>query len=94
MPVEPLVAGCAVITRPLGVLQDAPGAVGAVRFEPDLTDNRAAWGRLRMGPVVKLVLRFSEAFWEEASYKGLSFLHTSSGPFHTRWTTRPCAPRC
>jgi monoamine oxidase len=88
-PVGPVVAARAVITLPLGVLQAPPGALGFVRFEPDLAGKRAAWGRLRMGPVVKLVLRFREAFWEDAGYEGLAFLHTASGPFHTWWTTRP-----
>ena len=39
-------AGCAVVTLPLGVLQAPPGATGSVRFEPDLVEKRAAWGRL------------------------------------------------
>jgi monoamine oxidase len=87
--VAPLVAPCAVVTLPLGVLQAPPGSLGPVRFEPDLPAKRDAWNRLRMGPVVKLVLRFKEAFWEGAGLKGLSFLHTPSGPFQTWWTTRP-----
>jgi monoamine oxidase len=88
-PPGPLVAGRAIVTLPLGVLQAPPGSLGSVRFEPDLADKRDAWGRLRMGPVVKLVLRFKEAFWEGAGLRGLSFLHTPSGPFQTWWTTRP-----
>ncbi len=87
--VEPLVAGCVVITLPLGVLQAAPGSLGAVRFEPQLPDKRGAWNQLRMGSAVKLVLRFHEALWENTDLKEFSFLHTQSGPFHSWWTTRP-----
>jgi monoamine oxidase len=75
----------AVVTLPLGVLQAAPGAPGAVRFDPDPAAHRAAWSALTMGPVVKLVIRFREAAWPA----DLGFLHTPGGPFQAWWTTRP-----
>lgn len=47
----------AIVTLPLGVLQR-----GGVRFEPPLPESkRRALAGLRMGPVVKLHLRFAEA---------------------------------
>lgn len=87
--VELVRARAAIITLPLGVLQAPAGAPGAVTFEPDVTETRAAWERLKMGAVVKLVLRFREAFWEQAGFADMAFLHTPSEPFMTWWTTRP-----
>jgi Flavin containing amine oxidoreductase len=77
-----------VITLPLGVLQATPESLTGVRFQPDVTVHRAAWPRLKMGPVVKVILRFREVFSEQGS-DGLAFLHTPAGPFHVWWTTRP-----
>ncbi|MDQ3703233.1 MAG: FAD-dependent oxidoreductase, partial [Chloroflexota bacterium] len=55
-----------IVTLPLGVLQAPPGAPGAVRFTPPLPEKAAALRGLVMGPVVKIVLRFREPFWERA----------------------------
>jgi monoamine oxidase len=85
----PLVARRAIITLPLGVLQLAPGMQGAVEFSPDLADKREAWNRLRMGPVMKIVLRFREPFWERLGHKDLVFLHAPGQPIVTWWTTSP-----
>jgi ABC-type sugar transport system permease subunit len=54
----------ALVTLPLGVLQAPADAVGAVTFSPDLPQKRDAVNNLAMGPVIKIVLRFREAFWE------------------------------
>lgn len=59
---EPCTAPRAVITLPLGVLQAPHDSLGAVRFSPELPEKQRAIGQLRMGPVVKVVLRFDEAF--------------------------------
>jgi monoamine oxidase len=85
----PLVAPRAIVTLPLGVLQLAPGQPGAVEFSPDLADKREAWNRLRMGPVVKIVLRFREPFWERRGNQDLVFLHAADEPVVTWWTTSP-----
>ncbi|HVX12152.1 MAG TPA: NAD(P)/FAD-dependent oxidoreductase [Pirellulales bacterium] len=84
----PLVAPRLVVALPLGILQLAPGSFGAVEFSPDLAEKRAAWNRLRMGPVVKLVLRFREPFWER-DRRELVFLHAPGQPIVTWWTTNP-----
>ena len=58
-------AAAVLITLPLGVLQARPPARGAVRFVPALPRaKRAAIDGLGMGPVLKVVVRFREAFWE------------------------------
>lgn len=90
---EPCTAPRAVITLPLGVLQAPHGAQGAVQFSPDLPDKQRAIGQLRMGPVVKVVLQFDEAFWEHNGVPDMSFLHVPGKPFPTWWTPLPlCAP--
>jgi monoamine oxidase len=54
----------AVITLPLGVLQQ-----GRVTFSPVLPgDKLAAIGRLRMGLLNKLYLRFPDVFWAEENH--------------------------
>src|SRR5207248_1982605 len=79
-------ADAAIITLPLGVLQ-----AGAVRFVPDLPDKTAAACELVMGHVVKVVLAFHSAFWEERGLSDLSFIHARGERFPTWWTTRPLA---
>ena len=63
-PLPPVRARRAVITLPLGVLQAPADQPGGVRFEPDPPAVREAIGRLAMGQVVKLVLRFRDPVWE------------------------------
>jgi monoamine oxidase len=82
-------ARCAIVSLPLGVLQAPAGEHGAVLFSPDLPEKRAVWERLRMGNVVKLVLRFRQPFWREQGQPDLCFLHTPDSPILAWWTTRP-----
>lgn len=72
----------AIVTAPLGVLQ-----AGDIRFlpRPAALDGLSA---LHMGPAVRLVLRFREAFWEER-YQSLGFFHSLERAFPTWWTTLP-----
>ena len=80
---------CAVITLPLGVLQQAPDLPDAVEFSPELPEKRSAWSRLRMGDVIKVVLRFHEPFWERLGHRDLAFLHAPAERIVTWWTTWP-----
>ena len=50
----------AIVTVPVGVLRE-----GSLRFDPDLPDKRDAANKIEMGNVVKVVLKFAGAFWEE-----------------------------
>jgi monoamine oxidase len=82
----------AVITLPLGVLQQHLNARGAVRFTPVLREKAQALTLLASGPVLKAVLRFRTAFWEDldgAAYRGVSFFHSPRAPFPTFWTALP-----
>jgi monoamine oxidase len=81
-------ARAAIVTLPVGILKLQSGEPGAVRFVPDLPEQRAALAALRMGPVVKLVLRFTSPFWE-ADCPDLGFLHVPGKTFPTWWTQLP-----
>jgi monoamine oxidase len=60
-----------------------------VRFVPDLTDKWRGTEALKMGTVVKLLLRFRDPVWEDAALGEFGFLHTPQEPFLAWWTTRP-----
>jgi monoamine oxidase len=85
-------AARAIITLPLGVLQQPPDAPGGVHFTPALDEKRSALQGLASGPVIKLMLRFSSAFWEELDggrYRNAEFFHAPSADFRTFWTQLP-----
>jgi monoamine oxidase len=87
------------VTLPLPILQS-----GAVRFVPELSPKQQALAHLETGPVVRVILRFRERFWEKIEADGksmanLSFLHSADvhaagsrsaiPQFPTWWTTMP-----
>jgi monoamine oxidase len=85
-------AACAIVTLPLGVLQAPADAPGAVRFVPGLEAKRKALEGLAFGTVLKLSLRFRNAFWEDldgGKYQGASFFHSAATAFPTFWTSLP-----
>jgi monoamine oxidase len=72
-----------VITVPLGVLQSENG----IHFQPAPGDALQAARRLVVGQVLRVALRFREAFWEEnkdISFAG--FLLSDEPVFPTWWT--------
>jgi monoamine oxidase len=82
----------ALIALPLGVLQQPPTAVGAVRFSPALALKRVALEGLASGPVIKLQLLFATSFWEtlrEGRYRDAGFFHAPQAEFPTFWTPAP-----
>jgi monoamine oxidase len=79
----------AVITVPIGILHLAQGEEGRIAFDPELpAEKREALGKLGMGNVVKVILRFSEPFWEKR-ISDLDFCHAPGAAFPTWWTTLP-----
>ena len=85
-------AARALITLPLGVLQQPSTAPGAVRFTPALTAKRAPLEGLSSGPVIKLQLLFASAFWEtlhDGRYRDAGFFHAPEAEFPTFWTAAP-----
>jgi monoamine oxidase len=74
---EELEARSAVVTLPVGVLRS-----GQVRFEPQLpTDKRLALSAIVMGPVGKVLLKFSEPFWPTWAAN----ICCGTGPFTLYW---------
>jgi len=70
-------ADTAVCTLPVGVLKS-----GAIRFEPGLPESkRSALHHLQTGPVLKILLRFSDRFWP----RRLAILVCASGPVTLYW---------
>jgi len=81
-----------IIALPIGILQLPPQAPNGVRFDPALTAKQEALSALATGPVIKLVLRFGERFWEDVDggrYAHAAFFHAARAPFPTFWTMLP-----
>jgi monoamine oxidase len=85
----------AVVTVPVGVLKSDPGESGGIRIDPDPPTLRRALARLEMGHVVKIVLRFRDAFWENdparkpTDGEPMTFLHNWGAEYPTWWTAAP-----
>lgn len=76
----------AIVTVPLAVLSANDGIV----FDPPLGgDKRAAMAGMATGSVVRLVVRFREAFWEGMGFDRMGFLFTSDRTVPTWWTSYP-----
>jgi monoamine oxidase len=81
-----------VISVPPALLAGTHEAEGHIRFEPALRQKRDPLGLLGAGPVIKVVLRFRTAFWEEIArgrYCNAAFFHSHRAPFPTFWTALP-----
>jgi monoamine oxidase len=78
-----------VVSLPIGVLLARPGQEGAVRFDPPLQRKREALSWVRMGSVVKAVLRFREPIWAWKQIRKADFIHAPGAPFPTWWRAGP-----
>jgi monoamine oxidase len=74
-------------TVPLGVWQRDAGQSGYLNFVPELPEHRVAANQLGFGSVIKIVLEFREAFWQDRMPE-LEFL-LSDAPVPTWWTQLP-----
>ena len=92
-----ITARAAIITVPLGVLQQTEG-ISAITFTPDVEDIRSAASHLAMGTVVRIPMLFREPFWEAKSLQrrtggrslaALSFLHSADDDLPVWWTAAP-----
>lgn len=86
----------AIVTLPLGVLAAPRGTPGTPLFEPEPATQLAAARSLGFGSVVRGVLRFADAFWEEGvrhlekdAAERAEFFHARGVPFPTFWTSLP-----
>ena len=89
------VARRALVTVPLGVLRSETGSRGHLCFTPALPEKRAAAQAIGFGAVIKILLEFRVAFWEDEAFQeprrrmpGLGFL-LSDAPVPVWWTQRP-----
>jgi monoamine oxidase len=81
-------AGRLVVTVPLGVLQAGAGTPGAICWHPPPEQILTAASRLAFGQVVRIVLRFTRAFWEEnGDFADAGFFLSNEPVFPTWWTT-------
>lgn len=84
------------ITLPLGVLQADPDQPGAVRFVPQLPEEkRSAIQTLAMGHALRITLVFRERFWERLEkresmsgeeWSQFGFIHNPEASLPTWWT--------
>jgi monoamine oxidase len=81
-------ASCLVVTVPVGVLQHK-----SIRFTPNLPEDKCdAIASIVMGPVVKVALRFSRAFWteiENGRFGDAAFFAADATAFPVFWTPYP-----
>lgn len=93
-------AKAAIVTVPIGVWKAPREQEGAIRFDPPLDGKMRALERLEVGHVVKIVFRFREAFWDDASFleergrgprseTSINFVHSSDRFVPTWWTSAP-----
>ncbi|MVN89571.1 flavin monoamine oxidase family protein [Mucilaginibacter aquatilis] len=53
-----------ILAIPLGVWQASPKAKGKITIQPEIPNHYAALQKLGFGSIVKILLQFDEAFWE------------------------------
>lgn len=87
--VEVVQARAALVTVPIGVLQAAPGELGAIAIEPEPAELRAALSGLASGGVVRVVLRLREPLGEALGRPHVSFVHTDDPHLPVWWTPFP-----
>ncbi|WP_426671662.1 flavin monoamine oxidase family protein [Mucilaginibacter sp. McL0603] len=89
-------AGKVIIALPLGVLQAAASEEGAISISPSIPQYQEAIQQMGFGAIVKILLEFKKAFWEDEekaklagdSLKEMSFL-LSKEEIPTWWTQYP-----
>jgi monoamine oxidase len=86
----------AIVTVPVGVLQQRDGAV-PLTFSPELpAEKQVALRGLEMGHAVRVSLAFRTPFWEAVAggrYRDAAFFRREGGTFHAFWTQLPVRGR-
>lgn len=92
----------AILTVPVSILQANGKGKGSMRFDPPIPKKVEAARKLVMGPVVKLALRFDEAFWEREqittapghhSLRNMGFMFGEKLSMPVWWTYLPLRTR-
>lgn len=82
-------AARAIVTLPVSLLKRHSAAGTRIRFLPELQAKEQALQGLAFGHVIKVVLQFRRAFWEELQHGQLrhaGFMHAPGASFPTLWT--------
>ncbi|MCW3071220.1 MAG: FAD-dependent oxidoreductase [Bacteroidetes bacterium] len=86
------------VTVPVGILLASEDEKSHIRFTPGIPEKIAALKQMGFGPVIKINMEFSSAFWNDPKYKGkapqlpdLGFL-LSESEIPVWWTQEPDAP--
>ena len=86
----------AIVTVPIGVLQQGEGAT-PLAFDPPLpAEKQTALRGLAMGHAVRVALAFRTPFWETIAngrYRDAAFFRFDAGPFNALWTQMPLRRR-
>jgi monoamine oxidase len=77
-----------VLTVPLGVLALSGNETGAIGFNPDLPQQRKAAVEMGFGAIIKILIEFTEPFWEQRGINNLQFLF-SEEKIPTWWAQTP-----
>lgn len=77
-----------VVTVPLGVLVLNANESGAITFQPDLPEQKKAVTEMGFGAIIKVLMEFSESFWEQKGLSNLQFLF-SEEKIPTWWAQTP-----
>lgn len=89
-------ARCAIVTVPVGVLQQRERAT-PIAFEPPLpAAKQAALRGLEMGHAVRVALAFRTPFWETLAggrYRDAAFFRFDGGTYNAIWTQMPLRRR-
>jgi monoamine oxidase len=82
-----------IVSVPLALLRAGPDDEGGILFDRSLEAKASAMDRLKVGHVVKAVLRFRERFWEDPRLVGdcpeFGFSLCLHAAFSTWWTAQP-----
>lgn len=77
-----------VLTVPLGILTLSGNETGAIHFAPDLPEQKAAAADMGFGAIIKILIEFSDPFWEEKGLENMQFLF-SEEKIPTWWAQTP-----
>ncbi len=79
------------VTIPLGVWQADSKMEGHISYQPELVEKKAAAKKMGYGTVIKFLLQFKTAFWEDSipnKMKNAGFIF-SDAEIPTWWTQKP-----
>ncbi len=94
-----------IVSVPLSLLQPSSHSENRIQFDPRLNEKEKAFGHLGFGTVIKIVLIWEDAFWNQAAPDALFIFsdhfiptwwtqHPANDPVLTGWLGGPSAEAC